>query len=63
MSTIIFLAFIATVLAALTYIETHATQIRSELAIRELISKTIVDARYSRRNPVRYVSAGYKPKK
>lgn len=63
MCTIIFLAFIGTVLAVLTHIETHATQIRSELAIRELISKTIVNARYSRRNPVRYVSAGYKPKK
>ena len=63
MCTIIFMAFIATMLAVLTHIETHMNQIRSELAIRELVGKSIVDARYSRRNPVRYVSAGYKPKK
>ena len=63
MSTIIFLAFVLILLITLAYIETHIDQIRSELMVRELIRKSISDARNPHRNPVRYASAGYSPRR
>ena len=62
MGTII-LSFFLIALAALAWAELHIKQITTEIQIRTLIRKSASDARKLHRNPVRYVSAGYSPRR